>query len=158
MQTLRSRVTRPRARLTSLLAVFVLGGAGTASAKDFCIDIPNEGGNPELIAMSFAIPKPGKCRSFVGMYWPNAQYRRSAAPGAACTTSDGSVVNLTFTVGFSPSLPSANEDIGAVAFYTVKLALPSLQGRLSEIIHSTHPATSTRFDAVGYACKAKLFI
>jgi len=148
----RTRAARPSIVVASLVAALVLLGASAVQARDFCIDIPNVGGNPELIAMRFRVPRPGTCSPFAGLYWSDGQYVRSAAPGAACTPPDGSVMNFTFTVGFSPSLPSEPQQIlGGVIFFTAKLAFPSLQGRLSESHHN--PPATIESDAVGYACR-----
>src|SRR5262245_23562978 len=153
-----ARVTRMSRFVASLFAVAVLLGAGTAQAKDFCIEDPDSFGNPDLIAMNFSVPKPGKCRAFVGVYWPGFSFDRNALQGVACTPTSGTQVNFTITVGFAARLSNPVPDPGLMLFYTVALALPSLQGKL--IQHNFTPDTATRLigDAVGYECTAKIIL
>jgi len=144
--------------VASLVAAAVLLGANTAQAKDFCIDEPDVGGNPELVAMNFSMPKPGKCRTFGGVYWPGFSFDRNAIQGVACTPTSGTQVNFTITVGFAARLSDPVPDPGLVLVYTVALALPSLQGRLSEHNFTPDPAIRRIGNAVGYECKGKLFL
>ena len=149
-----ARAIRPSRCVASLLAAAIVLGATAVQAKDFCIDEPNVGGNPELTLLRFTVPKPGKCRDFTGFYWPNTS-DRSALQGVACTPSAGAQVNFTITVGFAARLSNPVPDPGLVLFYTVALALPSLQGKFSQ--HNFTPDQSIRRigDAVGYPCSAK---
>ncbi len=146
-----AKVTRS---LAGLVATLVLLGTSAVQAKDLCIDDPDSPGNPDLVAMNFSVPKPGKCRSFPGFYWPNSN-DRNALQGAACTPTSGTQVNFSITVGFAARLSNPVPDPGLVLFYTVALALPSLQGKLSQ--HNFTPDQSVRLigNAVGYECRGK---
>jgi hypothetical protein len=111
----------------SLLAALVLLGATTAQAKDFCIDTTEFGGNPEFIALSFKLPKAGKCRAFVGHRFADfdggaGAQGFTAIQGVACAPSSGDRVNFTLTVG------EAIFGGGSIDFYTVALSFPALQG------------------------------
>ena len=142
--------------LAGLVATLVLLGASAAQAKDFCIDDPGAlGGNPDLILMGFTLPKPGKCRPLVGVYWAGLSFDRTAIHGSACTPTNGTQVNFTITVGFAARLSNPVPDPGLMLFYTVALALPSLQGKWSQ--HNFTPDQSQRLiaNAVGYECSAK---
>jgi len=149
-----ARAIRPSRCVASLLAAAIVLGASAAQAKDFCIEDPDSPGNPDLVLVGFSVPKPGKCRSFPGFYWPNA-FDRNALQGAACTPRSGTQVNITITVGFAARLSNPVPDPGLVLFYTIALALPSLQGKLSQ--HNFTPDQSQRLiaNAVGYECSAK---
>src|SRR5262245_32023847 len=99
-----ARAIRPSRCIASLLAAAIVLGTNAVQAKDFCIEDPASFGNPDLIAMSFSVPKPGKCRAFVGVYWPGFSYDRNAIQGVACTPTSGAQVNFTITVGFAARL------------------------------------------------------
>lgn len=145
--------------LASLVATLVLLGASAVQAKDFCIDDPNAlGGNPDLILMGFTVPKPGKCRPLVGVYWAGLSFDKTAIHGSACTPTNGTQVNFTITVGFAARLSNPVPDPGLVLFYTVALALPSLQGKLSQHNFTPDQTIRTIGDAVGYACTAKIIL
>ena len=67
----------------------------------------------------------------------------------------GTQVNFTITVGFAARLSNPVPDPGLVVFYTVALALPSLQGKLRQ--HNFTPDQAQRLigNAVGYECRGK---
>src|SRR5262245_45459009 len=84
--------------VASLVATVVLLGATAARAVDFCIDSQEFGGNPEFRAFDFRLPKAGRCRSFAGHQFADADggigaHGQTAIFGSACTPSDGSRVN-----------------------------------------------------------------
>ena len=147
------RTTR---RLTSLVAAAVLLGASAASAKDLCIDDPDTPGNPDYIANKFKVPKPGTCRAFVGLYWPDQLYLRSALQGVACAPTTGDVVNFTMTRGIPPNLNGIGST-GDVTYVTMVLALPSLQGRYSIFVWGAAHLQDGGI-AVASKCDSKLFI
>jgi hypothetical protein len=148
----------PRSLIPSLVAAAVLLGAGAVHAKDFCIDDPAQPGNPELILMKFSVPKPGKCKVFGGVYWPGFSFDRTAIQGTACTPLSGTQVTFTITVGFAARLSNPVPDPGLVIFYTVALALPSLEGKLSQHNFTPDPAQRLLGDAVGYECTANIIL
>jgi hypothetical protein len=144
-----------RARTVVFAAAVVLVSSTVGWARDFCIDDPETTGNPDFIVMQFKPPKPGKCDSFVGLYWPEGTFTRNSVQGVACTPPMGDRVNLTMTLGIAPDLSGAIPFEGSVTSYVAALALPSLQGRITSIDAVGGISTG---NAAGYACKSKEFL
>jgi hypothetical protein len=68
----------------------VLCGFGLAQAGDLCLD-----GNGLHVLKRFRIPPAGRCRPLSGFYRSGSS--RPGITGSACTWSDGSRVDLSFT-------------------------------------------------------------
>lgn len=103
--------------------------AAAAAAKDFCID--DEGTSDvalDFVGEGFVVPKPGRCRPFVGR-GITSEYGPNAIHGVGCTTPSGDTVSFTLTLGRAPSISMF--DSGDVHFYLVKLSLPGLSGEVT---------------------------
>ena len=106
--------------LSGLSGVAVLGLAmGSAYALDYCLSFPK---TPSfvIVGKAFSIPAKGTCKAWVG-YSPQSG-ENSPATGTACTSTDGSHMNMTITVSFPESGGSFFE------LESISLALPSQTG------------------------------
>lgn len=149
-----TRATR-RSKLIAALVVPMLWSAGAAHAKDFCIDRPGITGNPEFVLFNYALPKPGKCKPFIGVYAPETDFAATTLQGVACTPASGDRVNFTMTLGYAPDL-SPGTAYGEVFFITAVLDRSDLQGRVTEMNRYGTPHLT--LDATGSACNSKLFL
>ncbi len=116
--------------VATLGATVLLICASAASAIDFCIDTSQFAGNPEFRAFDLRLPKAGRCRSFVGHRFADADggagaHDRTTIQGVACTPSNGTRVDFTLVAGETNFAVFA---FPRVEFHTVALHLPDLVG------------------------------
>jgi len=145
----------PASRWWGLCVTFVVSvmliGATALHAKDLCIDTDETTANPEFVAMNFTLPKPGKCRSFAGLYWPGDGVQKTSVQGVACTPSSGERVNFTLTVGHHNF-----DDRSVITFYTMGIRLPALQAHMFK--RDQDSTDGVGFVGSAYVCKSSLFL
>ncbi len=122
METLAKRSTRSRPLRIGLpiaTLILVLGASPHAQAGDLCLD-----SNATYVFKRFKIPPAGRCRSLSGFEGSGSS--RPGITGSACTWSDGSRVDFTFT---SMALINPPPDTQVVAReHFARIDLPSLTG------------------------------
>ena len=104
-------------------SVFTLMLPGLSVAKDLCLTIGS--GSPPylLIGKGFTVPSKGKCKPWTGLTEQGptvGSSTNSPSAGTACTSSDGSHMNLTITTSFPSS--------GDFFLDSISVALPGLTG------------------------------
>jgi len=104
--------------ISGLIVVVCLAIGTTATAKDFCINVPDL--QITYVGKGFRIPGKGRCKGFDGMVV--SVYHLRLAGGMACTASDRTHVT------FNLSLISAEPTYLSTTASAVDLALPSLTG------------------------------
>lgn len=144
-----SRLLRAARLATISLAAAALL-AGTALARDLCIDDTGNGANPDYVFTKFRLPRPGTCRPFVGFVWPFGANEESSLQGVACAPSSGTIVNFTVTVGRPPNLNPIGGP-GDVRFLTMVLQRSNLQGRYSYFVWGSAHVVDSAF-AAAYSC------
>ncbi len=102
-------------RMAAAAALFF---TGVAHAGDYCLSFP---ATPSfvIVGKGFSIPPKGNCKAWVG-FSPQSNHD-SPSTGTACTSSDGTTMNMTITTSFP-------EGGGGFETESIALNLPSQSG------------------------------
>ena len=136
------------------IVTLLLLALGSASAKDYCLDINSEAFF--LVGQGFTIPPKGKCKPWIGflaqaVFLEPGAFNSPPSIGTGCTAFDGSSLTFTITTSFPGAITGNNATIDSIA-----LTLPSQTGTDSE--SSIGGGAVSRFSATRAKCSKTSFL